>query len=160
MDEEIIEKYRSGITNEYRLVYSSEGKDDPFGDMPIAPNEIGAEIAIDLVGEVTMATTMDEELSRVMASYNGESDDDEPSNSYFRSGGFSANGGYSAGGSLPSDIEHSLAPQMYEEDEEVSLPRETNPLVFECPTCLDERPSPGICDDCSSVIRLRAVSTI
>ena len=160
MDEEIIEKYRSGITNEYRLVYFSEGKDDPFGDMPIAAQEIGSEIAIDLVGEVTMATAMDEEISKVMASYSGgnDDDDDEPVNSYFRSG-FSNNSGYGPGGSSP-DIELSLAPQMYEEDEEVSLPKETNSLVFECPTCLDERPAPGLCDDCSSVIRLRATSTI
>lgn len=74
MDIEIIQKYKVGASGNYTLVYESEGKDDPFGDIAIKnAEELSSEIAINLTGEVTMAATMDDELNKILDSYgNGE----------------------------------------------------------------------------------------
>ena len=152
MDQDIIEKYKSGITNEYRLVYFSEGKDDPFGDMPIAAQEIGSEVAIDLVGEVTMATAMDEEVSKILASYAGDDDDEDsvPSSSYFRSG-FSS-GGYGGFGSGP-DGDPKV--QLNEDEELAQYAVEPEKLTYECPMCMTEEERPGMCGECSSPLRIK-----
>ena len=72
MDVEILQKYKAGGSGEYVLVYKSEGKDDPFGDMTVQnAEELSNEIAINLAGEVTMAATMDDELGKLLDSYNG-----------------------------------------------------------------------------------------
>lgn len=74
MDIEIIQKYKVGVGGDYTLVYESEGKDDPFNDIPIQnAEELSSEIAINLTGEVTMAATMNDELNKILDSYgNGE----------------------------------------------------------------------------------------
>lgn len=73
MDLEVIQKYKVGGNGaDYTLVYSSEGKDDPFGDFTVQnAEELRTEIAIDLVGEVTMATTMENKLDELLDSYGG-----------------------------------------------------------------------------------------
>lgn len=74
MDIEIIQKYKVGVGGDYTLVYESEGKDDPFNEIPIQnAEELSSEIAINLTGEVTMAAKMDDELNKILDSYgNGE----------------------------------------------------------------------------------------
>ncbi len=72
MDIQIIQKYKEGGNGEYVLVYSSEGKDDPFGDILVQDaQELSSEIEINLPGEVTMATTVDEKLEKILDSYGG-----------------------------------------------------------------------------------------
>jgi len=75
MDIEIIQKYKVGGGSDYTLVYKAEGKDDPFGDNPISNSEeLSGEIGINLAGEVTMATTMDDDLEKLLDSYGGGED--------------------------------------------------------------------------------------
>ena len=72
MDEEVIQKYKAGGGGEggYRLVYESEGKDDPFGDMDFQyAEELGSEVAINFTGEVNMATAMDDAIEKILDDY-------------------------------------------------------------------------------------------
>lgn len=72
MDNEVLQKYKAGGSGEYTLVYDTEGKDDPFGDYPIAaPTELSNEKEIFLPGEVTLSASMETQLSEILDSYGG-----------------------------------------------------------------------------------------
>lgn len=97
MDEDIVKKYKNVLDGSgYSIVYSSEGKDDPYGDATfISTQELSGETMIFQVGEVTMESTMEDHLEKVFDDYAGK--DEAPAGmSAYGKGARDSRGGYEA----------------------------------------------------------------